>query len=118
MHAFVVGGVAFEDVRTHKQSVGVYHCPEYDLLAVGAFLLAAAAGQKVRQRITALKIRVAQIQEVYLFMDVEHGNDTVMQEVLNLLVYAVKLAGTAVEHVLGDFLTVDTDHLAEGGFIT
>ena len=31
---------------------------------VGAFLLAAAAGQKVRQRITALKIRIAQIQEV------------------------------------------------------
>ena len=31
---------------------------------VGAFLFAAAAGQKVRQRITALKIRIAQIQEV------------------------------------------------------
>lgn len=33
---------------------------------VGAFLLAAAADQKVRQRITALKIRIAQIQEVTL----------------------------------------------------
>ena len=31
---------------------------------VGAFFLAAAAGQKVRQRITTLKIRIAQIQEV------------------------------------------------------
>ncbi len=31
---------------------------------VGMFLLAADADQKVRQRITALKIRIAQIQEV------------------------------------------------------